>query len=566
MQASAADKLFESGDMASCMFFLVDGSVELLGDRGRASITVESGSYFGELSMLVPAVRACTARCESFCDFYVLSTIDFVEAIKQFPYELERFIQISKSITDQPRYVHCPEFTREMVESDTTFVERLHEDLWEQSTEKIVKSISHGILHSRTDSLKLRSSVSIMRMLNKQNLDRYSIFSTKKKKKKTDELLNSSYTFRSGSRSISSSVSSVSFQEADAAPTVEQLPKFILKSQNSMTRFNLSDVEKPSPLDELQAKAQKLKQFSLQNAIEEGVSPRTGHQAKPLDVRELTKQKEKISNDAYRDLHLLAESQSSNFVKTGSLNVLKSSASVATEAVGANSKDTAGSRATESSSMTSSSPPSSRDYHSLLSSMKHSGRASIFESDIQLKRDSLYNPYAQESKMRPSLSISPLKSRGSRNLDPIPETTLEDIRSQQRATVIQKRESVMHRQESIAILKSHRMNRLVSFNIPPKGYASQSSLDSEDKWAKKDVDVLTRLLSHCYPHRTYHGVINDITTVLKTWEDYFIEELELDDLDVDQCPYWANDNGELESTEEESESKTPTVCVDQQVF
>eukprot|EP00820_Chromera_velia_P017655 Cvel_26913.t1-p1 / transcript=Cvel_26913.t1 / gene=Cvel_26913 / organism=Chromera_velia_CCMP2878 / gene_product=Potassium/sodium hyperpolarization-activated cyclic, putative / transcript_product=Potassium/sodium hyperpolarization-activated cyclic, putative / location=Cvel_scaffold3272:12391-18531(+) / protein_length=766 / sequence_SO=supercontig / SO=protein_coding / is_pseudo=false len=101
LQGSAGDLLFEPGEVADCMFFLASGAVKLSGFRQRGDVTLCSGSHFGELSLLVASLRACRARCSSFCELYVLTTVDFLEVLQarqEFPDEQRALNSLAEEV------------------------------------------------------------------------------------------------------------------------------------------------------------------------------------------------------------------------------------------------------------------------------------------------------------------------------------------------------------------------------------------------------------------------------------------------------------------------------------
>lgn len=75
--------IFHKGDIGQSMFFVSNGSVEVLLDNQK--IVLGSGSFFGELAILNNAPRVASVRTISYCDLLEISQSDFLELMKNNP-------------------------------------------------------------------------------------------------------------------------------------------------------------------------------------------------------------------------------------------------------------------------------------------------------------------------------------------------------------------------------------------------------------------------------------------------------------------------------------------------
>ena len=71
--------IYKSGQHADEMFFIVQGSVEIVANDGSVLTTLGSGSYFGEFPLIFDHVntRTAGALASEYCRMYTLSKADF---------------------------------------------------------------------------------------------------------------------------------------------------------------------------------------------------------------------------------------------------------------------------------------------------------------------------------------------------------------------------------------------------------------------------------------------------------------------------------------------------------
>jgi voltage-gated potassium channel len=81
-------------DPGDCMYFIVDGEVEI--DLEPQRLRLESGAFFGELALLTGAPRNATITAVRPCTLLTLDIVDFFELLARHP-ELARVIHVEAS-------------------------------------------------------------------------------------------------------------------------------------------------------------------------------------------------------------------------------------------------------------------------------------------------------------------------------------------------------------------------------------------------------------------------------------------------------------------------------------
>ncbi|KAF4729999.1 hypothetical protein FOZ63_023821 [Perkinsus olseni] len=81
------DIIFEEGEWASSMYFVIKGKVKLLSrSHGGATIGyLSEGGYFGEVALFMETSRSASAKCLSFCDTICLSRQSLLDLLVIYP-------------------------------------------------------------------------------------------------------------------------------------------------------------------------------------------------------------------------------------------------------------------------------------------------------------------------------------------------------------------------------------------------------------------------------------------------------------------------------------------------
>jgi voltage-gated potassium channel len=74
------------GELGKCIFFIVEGSVEILSVADKKSWgTMSEGDYFGYMSLALGEQRTATIKAVGFCDLLILHKEDFNRIKSEFP-------------------------------------------------------------------------------------------------------------------------------------------------------------------------------------------------------------------------------------------------------------------------------------------------------------------------------------------------------------------------------------------------------------------------------------------------------------------------------------------------
>jgi len=86
---SPGDWIVSSGDVGTEMYFISQGSVEVVVGREIADrkvvATLGEGGFFGEIALLFESKRTASIKAKTYCDLFVLRKSDLDKTLKSFP-------------------------------------------------------------------------------------------------------------------------------------------------------------------------------------------------------------------------------------------------------------------------------------------------------------------------------------------------------------------------------------------------------------------------------------------------------------------------------------------------
>lgn len=95
----AGDLIFEVGEQAHRIYFLVRGSVEMCNEQGNVIATLNSQDFFGEESLFNEQPRAYSARCQKEALLLTLSHTHLMTIISECPQVAIGLLQAYASTT-----------------------------------------------------------------------------------------------------------------------------------------------------------------------------------------------------------------------------------------------------------------------------------------------------------------------------------------------------------------------------------------------------------------------------------------------------------------------------------
>lgn len=101
--------VFERGEISREMYFLSQGTVEVMDKNDHRAALLENGAFFGELALVANIRRSATVRTLTVCDISVLSHLDLAEVRGAAAAAAARALPPSRLLPPraQPRLVHA---------------------------------------------------------------------------------------------------------------------------------------------------------------------------------------------------------------------------------------------------------------------------------------------------------------------------------------------------------------------------------------------------------------------------------------------------------------------------
>lgn len=81
----SGERVFSRGDAGDALYIVLSGSVRILDDGGEEVARIETGDYFGELSMLLHTTHSKSAEATSDTELMVVPKASFQELLAASP-------------------------------------------------------------------------------------------------------------------------------------------------------------------------------------------------------------------------------------------------------------------------------------------------------------------------------------------------------------------------------------------------------------------------------------------------------------------------------------------------
>ena len=80
------DFIFKKGEDGDCMYFISNGSVDVLSDDGSSVLaTLKEGDYFGEIALINKITRTRSVVAKDYCNLYALERKNFDALLEKYP-------------------------------------------------------------------------------------------------------------------------------------------------------------------------------------------------------------------------------------------------------------------------------------------------------------------------------------------------------------------------------------------------------------------------------------------------------------------------------------------------
>jgi len=90
---AAGEEVIRQGDKTGCLFFLVEGTVEILRDGVSVATSSEPGVVFGEMSALLETPHTATVRTVAPCTFCIVpDSLTFLESSQKVSHAVSKLL------------------------------------------------------------------------------------------------------------------------------------------------------------------------------------------------------------------------------------------------------------------------------------------------------------------------------------------------------------------------------------------------------------------------------------------------------------------------------------------
>ena len=93
---SDGEDIIRKGDVGEEMYFICRGDVQVIGENDEVLSTLNEGSFFGEIALLMSQPRTATIRAKDNCDLFVLEQSDFAALLRDQPQVAESIKKVAK--------------------------------------------------------------------------------------------------------------------------------------------------------------------------------------------------------------------------------------------------------------------------------------------------------------------------------------------------------------------------------------------------------------------------------------------------------------------------------------
>jgi len=83
--ALPGELVIQKGDIGESMFFIANGSVDVMGADGQPVATLNDGNFFGEIALLERCPRGADVQATTYCDLYTLDKSALDHVVTQYP-------------------------------------------------------------------------------------------------------------------------------------------------------------------------------------------------------------------------------------------------------------------------------------------------------------------------------------------------------------------------------------------------------------------------------------------------------------------------------------------------
>jgi CRP-like cAMP-binding protein len=77
------DCIVQEGEAGNEIYFISQGALEILSDKGKNCGMLREGDYFGHMSLIFKERRTATVKAQTYCEIFILGGDDFNQIKKE---------------------------------------------------------------------------------------------------------------------------------------------------------------------------------------------------------------------------------------------------------------------------------------------------------------------------------------------------------------------------------------------------------------------------------------------------------------------------------------------------